>query len=182
MRTGAPLAGLALIASTLPGAAAAQEPNLEMRLVQAFQTYCIASAADPKRVSAKLHDFYWNSAGWKTKGLDLVITKEPYSRVRVLFDEPPGYPRTCRVDVTPALIDKQVVLATLERDLSLGSGTSTVLPEIKPREGGSPRGPRPKTELTVWKARLDGSEGEIEFRVPLGAGAHPTLKLSMRAK
>ena len=182
MRTGARLSGLALIAS-LPGVAAAQEPSLESRLVQAFQTYCMASAADPKRVSADvLREFFRNSAGgsaWITKGLDLVIAEKPYSRVRVLFDEPPGAPtRTCTADVTPTLIDKQRVVAMLERDLGLGAGTSTVLPEIKPRVGGSPRGPRPKTDLTRWLTRMDGTEAEIELRLP--EGMTPRLKLSVR--
>jgi hypothetical protein len=181
MRIGARLSGLALIALPLSGTAAAQEPALEMRLVQAFQTYCMASAADAKRVP-DLHDFYRNSgggSGWITKGRDLVITKEPYSRVRVLFDEPPGArTRTCTADVTPTLIDKQLVLASLERDLGLGAGTSTVLPEVTPKVGGSPRGPRPKTDLTLWQARVDGTEAEIEFR--LAEGGAPRLTLSVR--
>ena len=181
MRIGAPLAGLALIASSLPAATAAQGPTLEMQLVQAFQTYCMASAADPKRVSAELHEFYRTGAGrsaWTTKGLDLVITKEPYNRVRVLFDEPPGYPRTCSADVTPTLIDKQVVIASLERDLGLGAGTSTVLPEITPKVGGSPRGPRPKTDLTLWQTTVNNTKAEIEFR--LAEGGAPRLTLSVR--
>ena len=183
MRIGAQLSGLALIASPWAGTAAAQEPALEMRLVQAFQTYCMASAADAKRVP-DLHDFYRNSAkeaGWTTKGRDLVITKEPYDRVRILFDEPPNtLTRTCSVDVTPTLVDKQLVLASLERDLGLGAGTSTVLPEVTPRVGGSPRGPRPKTDLTVWQTRVDDTEAEIEFR--LAQGAAPRLTLSVRVR
>jgi hypothetical protein len=182
MRTGARLSGLAMIAASLSGAAAAQEPSLESRLVQAFQTYCMASAADPKRAPAGLREIYRNSAKgvvWMTKGVDLVIAEKPYSRVRVLFDEPPGAPaRTCTADVTPTLIDKQRVAAMLERDLGLGAGASTVLPEVKPKVGGSPRGPRPKTELTLWQTRLDGIEAEIELRLP--EGFTPRLKLSVR--
>jgi hypothetical protein len=182
MRIGARLSGLAMLASSLPGAAAAQEPSLESRLVQAFQTYCMASAADPKRVSADVREFFRNSAGgsaWTTKGLDVVIAETPYSRVRVLFDEPPGAPtRTCSADVTPTLIDKQRVVAMLERDLGLGAGISTLLPEIKPKVGGSPRGPSPKTDLIRWQARLDGTEAEIEFRLP--EGMTPRLQLGVR--
>jgi hypothetical protein len=185
MRTGARLSGLAMIAASLSGAAGAQEPSLESRLVQAFRTYCMASAADPKRVSAGvLREYFRNSGGgspWITKGLDVVITKTPYSSVRVLFDEPPGAPaRTCTADVFPPLIDKQRVVAMLEHDLGLGAGTSTVLPEITPKVGGSPRGPRPETDLTVWQTRMDNTEAEVEFRVP--EGQIPKLRLSVRTK
>ena len=180
MRIGARLSGLGMIAASLPGAAAAQEPSLESRLLQAFQTYCMASAADPKRVSG-LQDFYRNSdrgTEWTTKGLDVVIAKEPYSRVRVLFDQRPGAStRACSADVTPTAVDKQVILAGLQRDLALGAGTSTVLPEIKPKPGGSSHGPRPRTDLTVWKMRLHGTEAEVEFR--LAEGMAPRLKLSV---
>jgi hypothetical protein len=169
----------------LPGAAAAQEPSLENRLVQAFQTYCIASAADPKRVSG-LQVFYRNSdrgVEWTTKGLDVVIGKEPYSRVRVLFDQRPGAStRACSADVTPTGVDAPVVLAALERDLALGAGTSTVLPEIKPKPGGSPHGPRPRTDLTVWKTRMDGRPAEVELRLAEGRAPRLTLSVGMSGR
>jgi hypothetical protein len=185
MRTGARLSGLAMIAAALPGTAASQEPGLENRLVQAFQTYCIASAADSKRVSSNvLREFFRTSAGgaaWITMGLDVVIAENPYSRVRVLFDEPPdARTRTCTADVTPTFIDKQRIVAMLERDLALGAGTSTVLPEIKPKAGGSPQGPRPKTDLTLWQTRVDGTDAEIELRLP--EGMTPRLQLSVRTR
>ncbi len=183
MRNGARLPGLALVASSLPGMAAAQEPTPEMRLVQAFQTYCMATAADAKRVAADLREVgqthVRGALAERTMGLDLVIKKEPYSRVRILFDGPPGGPTdTCRVDVWPEPVDLRIVLAALERDLGLGPGVSTVLPERRhnPHSGGG----HPRIELTRWKTRLDDTEAEIELRTTTDSQDRPVLKLSVR--
>lgn len=183
MRNGARLPGLALIASSLPGVAAAQELTPEMRLVQAFQTYCMASAADAKRVAADLQEFYRTTVNGSlssiARGLDLVIAHEPYSRVRILFDGHPGGPtHTCRVDVWPQPVDTRIVIAAIERDLGLGPGSSTVVPERRhnPHWGGG----HPRIELTHWKTRLDDTEAEIELRATADSGDRPTLKLSVR--
>ena len=183
MRNGRRLPGLALIVSSLPGAAAAQEPTPEMRLFQAFQTYCMASAADAKVVAADLREFsrtYVNgSVSSITKGLDLVIRNEPYSRVRILLDGPPGARTdTCRVDVWPQSVDTRIVIAALERDLGLGPGVSTVLPELRPHPHWG--GGRSRTELTLWKTRVDNTEAEIELRATADDQNRPTLKLSVR--
>jgi hypothetical protein len=183
MRNGARLPGLALMASSLPGMAAAQDPTPEMRLVQAFQTYCMATAADAKRVAADVREVGQTHVRGTlteiTMGLDLVIEKDPYSRVRILFDGPPGgQTHTCRVDVSPEPVDARIALAALERDLGLGAGVSTVLPERRnnPHSGGG----HPRIELTHWKTHLDDAEAEIELRVTADSPHWPSLKLSVR--
>jgi hypothetical protein len=183
MRNGARLPGLALMASSLPGVAAAQEPAPEMRLVQAFQTYCMATAANAKRVAADLREVGQTHVRGAltevTMGLDLVIEKEPYNRVRILFDGPPGgQTHTCRVDVWPQPVDRRIVVGALERDLGLGAGASTVLPERRndPHSGGG----HPRIELTHWKTRLDAAEAQIELRAAGNDPDRPTLKLSVR--
>ena len=132
----------------------------------------MASAADAKRVSADLREFYRTSVSGHlcsiTVGLDLVITKEPYSRVRILFDGPPGAPtHTCRVDVSPTTCRPADRCRCSERDLRLGAGATTVLPERKnnPHSGGG----HPRVELTHWKTRMDDTEAEIELNVTTGS-------------
>ena len=145
--------------------AAAQAPDIETRLVQAFQRYCMATAADPTQFEGMLvetgRNLHVGLPETVSKGFQLVLDGDPHRRIQVdyVVEIGPDRPsRMCRVDV--AYADIPLVRASLARALMLVDGTSMSI-----LEG------RYETEVTQWITRIGNTDAVIEFHAPTYANA-----------
>jgi hypothetical protein len=161
------LAAIATAESTV-----AHEVAPERRLVQAFHSYCIATAAAPGRVQAEIE----KAAKFKLDGiatfpngghlesgevLDAVGQRDPHQRMLVAFGwglGERGRKRTCQVNMPWG--DKVKLVAEVIGSLNMAEGTSSVI-----REG------QYDTDLTSWTIRIGDAEAVVEFGMPTYAGA-----------
>jgi hypothetical protein len=172
MPSGRHLLAPPLVALATAGAAFAQQQTPEHRLVQAFRSYCIATAAAPGRVEAEIE----KAAKFESKAvvrfanggrlesvevLDAVGQRDPHQRMLVAFGwglGDSGRRRSCQVNMPWG--DKAKVVAEVVSSLNLADGTSSVI-----REGEF------DTDLTRWTTRIGDTGAVVEFGMPTYDGA-----------
>jgi len=157
-----------LAAIAVVGSASAQDRTPEGRLVQAFGTYCIATAAEPSRVRTAIEriarfgvaiEAYPDARFETAEIVDPTGRSDLQQRMLIHFGESDaGRRRTCQVNVPWG--DKDKIVAEIVGSLTLAGGTSTVV-----REG------RYETDLTRWTTRVGSTEAVVEFGMPTYAGA-----------
>jgi hypothetical protein len=142
----------------------------ERRLVQAFNAYCIATAAEPVRVRAAIGgtarlglqtDRFPGGHFETAEILDATGRSDPHQRMLIMFGEgrsESGRRRTCQVNVPWG--EKAKLVAEVVANLHLADGTSSVV-----REG------RFDTDLTRWTIRVGNTEAVVELGMPTFAGA-----------
>jgi hypothetical protein len=163
---------LGALQATLPAGASAnaKDSTPERRLVQAFDTYCVATAAEPVRVRAAIAsiarlgsevDRYPDALFETAEILDSIGRSDPHQRMLISFGERlsgSGRSRICQVNVPWG--EKAKLVAEVVTKLSLADGTSTVIRES-----------RFETDLTRWTTRVGGTEAVVEFGMPTYVGA-----------
>lgn len=161
---------LAAIAAT--GSAFAQELTPERRLVQAFSSYCVATAAEPARIQAEVQrvatlvpgisDRWGNGGRFETAEIwDSIGRRDPHQRMLITFGwnlGNSGRKRTCQVNVPWG--EKAKLVAEVVSNLNLANGTSSVV-----REGAF------DTDLTRWTTRIGNTEAVVELGMPTYASA-----------
>jgi hypothetical protein len=159
-----------LAAGSATVSAIAQERTPERRLVQAFNAYCIATAAEPVRVRAEIAstarsgldvERYPDASFETAEILDSTGRSDPQQRMLIYFGEQLnglGRRRICQVNVPWG--EKAELVAEVVAKLSLADGTSSVI-----REG------QYDTDLTRWTTRVGAVPAVVEFGMPTFAGA-----------
>jgi hypothetical protein len=157
-----------LAAVAIAGSASAQDRTPERRLVQAFSTYCIATAAEPLRIRTAIEHIARFGAAIETypdarfetaEIVDTTGRSDPQQRMLIYFGESEaGRRRICQVNVPRG--EKAKIVAEAVRNLTLSDGTSTVI-----REGQF------EMDLTRWTTRVRNTEATVEFGMPTYAGA-----------
>jgi hypothetical protein len=171
-----------LLAAVAAGAfawpAIAQSLPPEHRLVHAFRTYCVATAAEPVRVRAAIGTArsaldvqrYPDALYENAEILDATGRSDPSQRMLIYYGERltgRGRARICQVNVPWG--EKTKVVAEVVANLGLADGTSAVVREN-----------RFETDLTRWTTRIGTAEAVVEFGMPTYASAAGrTLTLSL---
>jgi hypothetical protein len=161
------IAACLLAAIVAAGSVSAQDRTPERRLVEAFSTYCIATAAEPLRVRTAIERIarfgalqtYPDARFETAEILDATSSSDPHQRMLIYFGESDaGHRRICQVNVPWG--EKAKIVAEVVRNLTLAGGTSTVT-----REGQF------ETDLTRWTTQIGKTEAVVEFGMPTYVGA-----------
>src|SRR5262245_57647614 len=160
----------AVAAGALAWSATAQSLPPEHRLVQAFRTYCVATAAEPVRVRAAIASTarsgldvqrYPDALYEAAEILDATGRSDQHQRMLIYFGERlsgGGRSRICQVNVPWG--EKAKLVAEAVSLLSLADGKSAIV-----REGQF------DTDLTRWTTRVDNIEAVVELGMPTFDGA-----------
>jgi len=164
------LAPLLMAAAAMSPAIAQERTMPEHRLVRAFRTYCVATAAEPVRIRAAIASTgraaldvqrYPDALYENAEILDATGRSDPTQRMLIYFGERltgRGRARICQVNVPWG--EKAKLVAEVVANLGLADGTSTVVREN-----------RFETDLTRWTTRIGTAEAVVEFGMPTYASA-----------
>jgi hypothetical protein len=140
----------------------AHAPTPEVKLVEAFQSHCIATVATSTPFKSKLQlrgvatlDDHTHVEVW---GLTLAAGADPPRGLEVHFAMRSEHQRMCSASL--AFADKAVVIDALKDRLALGEGSTTSRKEATF-----------ESESTIWTTRINEIEAVIEFSILTHAGA-----------
>jgi hypothetical protein len=160
-----------LAASAVSGSALAQDRTHERYLVEAFRTYCVATAAESGRIQAAIGtrgtfkpDVVSFANGGRILSAEIQPStgrSDPHQRMLITYGwglGGSGRKRSCQVNLPWG--EKAKLVAEVVSTLNLTDGTSSVV-----REGQF------DTDLTRWTTRIGDTEAVIELGMPTYTGA-----------
>jgi hypothetical protein len=177
------LVPLILAAIAAGGSARGQDRTPERNLVEAFRTYCVATAAEPARIQVAIETrgtFKPDVASFVNGGrilsaelLPSTGRSDPHQRMLITYGwglGDSGRKRSCQVNLPWG--EKAKLIAEVVRAVAVAGETSAVV-----REG------QYDTDLTRWTTRIGDTEAVIELGMPTYAGAAGrALTLSLEAQ
>jgi hypothetical protein len=168
----APYAALSILAAIASSRSAlGQDRTHERYLVEAFRTYCVATAAEPARIQAAIEtretfkpDVVAFANGGRILSAEILPStgrSDPHQRMLIRYGwglGDSGRKRSCQVNLPWG--EKAKLVAEVVSNLNLAHGTSSVV-----REG------QYETDVTRWTTRIGDTEAVVEFGMPTYAGA-----------